>query len=308
MSEEIYENMHKTFDLVAPRIFEALKVSDLKEIYNALNDIKGPTLVTGVGGSFVSASYLAKVLNKKNKIISTSIFPRDLKHMDLSGYENVISCSYSGRNIGVDVSFENDLNKYLFSTGRRDNVTNIQYKVLNEEFSFVSLAGTLIPMAIAFMYYCDDLDLLKDILSKRVKYDTDNRRQYEILYGHEDLTSARFLESTLVEGGLGEPLLHEKYNMCHGRIIHQMNYKDSSLIYFDGDTDLDKLFKDNTLPLFDRVYTIDKKYDDEVINDFYETFIAMQLCIDIASKQGKDISKKDILPESDILYTYRGKM
>ena len=308
MSEEIYYDMHKTFDMILPRVLEAVRNSDLESIFKRLSEIKGATLVSGVGGSSVAATYLTKVLNKKNKIISTFAFPRDLLYMDLSGYENVISCSYSGRNVGVDVSFDNDLNKYLYSIGHRDNATDLRYRVLDEEYSFVSLAGTLIPMAIAFLYYTGDEKLLKEILSKRVSFDADGRRVYEVLYGQEDLTAARLLESTITEGALGEAVLHEKYNMCHGRIMHQHAFRDSALIYFTQESELDDVFRKNTLPYFDKTYILERKYEDDIVNDFYFSWLSLQLCRDIADAEGKDLSLKEMLDESEVLYLFKGKM
>ena len=96
--------------------------------------------------------------------------------------------------------------------------------------------------------------------------------------------------------------------MCHGRIMHQHRYGDSALIYFEQDNELDELFNKETLPYYGKVYTIDRKYEDDIINDFYFAFISLQLCRDIAKYQGKDLSLKEYLDQSEALYTFKGKM
>ena len=40
-------------------------------------------------------------------------------YKSLTGYSNVIACSYSGNNFGVDLAFRNDLKKYLLSNNAK---------------------------------------------------------------------------------------------------------------------------------------------------------------------------------------------
>ena len=57
--------------------------------------------------------YASKIINEKNKIISTCVEPRDLSYLNINGYKNVCAVSYSGNNYGVDLSFNNNLKHYL---------------------------------------------------------------------------------------------------------------------------------------------------------------------------------------------------
>lgn len=301
--DDMYVNLKK----MLPRVLESLENTNLEDIFNKLANIKEPTIVTGVGGSSIVATFLAKVLNEKNHIIATFKFPRELKLMDLSGYKNVIAVSYSGRNIGVDASFDNDLNKYLLSGSTRQGINSLQYTVLDEEYSYVSMAGTFIPLSIILMYYKYDLDLVKEILSVNRDYDLDDAKIYEIMTSNKSETACAMLESTMVEGSLVAPVIHEKYNYCHGRTMFNYYYQ-NPLIYFDDDSDLDKLFKDNLFATYRKVIMIERKYGDSVIDDYYQTYLCLLLCMKISILQGKDMSMKNVPDISEIVYTYKGNM
>ena len=301
------DNMEVTLSKVLPRVLDSLAKTNLNDIFDKLANIKEPTIVTGVGGSSIVATFLAKVLNEKNHIIATFKFPRELKLMDLSGYKNVIAISYSGKNIGVDASFDNNLNKYMFSGSTREGVNSLQYVVADEEFSFVSMAGTFIPLSIVLMYYKNDINLIKDILSEKREFDVDDAMIYEVMTSEKSITASTMLDSTLVEGALVAPVIHEKYNYCHGRTMFNYYYQ-NPLIYFDDDSDLDTLFKENLLQTYRKVIMIDKKYDDGVINDYYQTYLALLFCLTIAKKQNKDMSMKEVPPISDLIYLYKGNM
>ena len=99
------------------------------KIFEVLDGIEGPTLVCGVGGSAVVGTYLAKILREKKHIIATFIYPRDLYYMNVSGYENIVSVSYSGNNIGVDAIKGRKLNKYLLTGNPKKGFKNIVYKM-----------------------------------------------------------------------------------------------------------------------------------------------------------------------------------
>lgn len=303
------DDMHTNLDKMLPRVLDTLSKTNLNYIFDELDKIKGPTVVTGVGGSSVVGEFLAKVLNKKNHIIAEFKFPRDLLLTDLSGYENVISISYSGRNIGVDASFKNNLKKYLLSGSTREGVTNLQYVVDDEEYSFVSMAGTMIPMSIILMYYCKDLNLIEEILSIRKEFNVTDSLIYEVLTSEKSIGACAMLESSLVEGSLGALIIHEKYNYCHGRtLFNHFNPNVSSLIYMQDDSALDNLFKDNLFSTYKDVIVIDRKYDDSIIDDYYKSFMCLLLCMQISKKQGKDMSIKYPPDVSELMYGYKGDM
>ena len=303
------ETMEHCFSKLEERIFDAVNGTDLCVLFEELKKINAPTLVTGVGGSGVVSAYFSKVIRAKNRVICTEAMPRDLLYMPLDGYENVVSCSYSGKNIGVSASFRNGMKKYLFSGNKMEGITTLQYLVPDEEQSFVSVAGTLIPMALLFLYYTDgDIGLLREIIH------TDSDRQYlptsdvvEILYGYEQSTAAKLLESSLTEGGLAAPVLHEKYNYCHGR-CKLNDAQNNDLIYFPSDNELDDLLRSELPDFYGSVTVMESRYTDQVINDFYLSYQAMLLCRAVAEVKEKDISKK-IVPEiSEKLYLYDGTM
>ena len=308
LEKDLYvDDMYVNLEKMLPRVLESLENTNLEDIFNKLANIKEPTIVTGVGGSSIVATFLAKVLNEKNHIIATFKFPRELKLMDLSGYKNVIAVSYSGRNIGVDASFDNDLNKYLLSGSTREKINSLQYTVLDEEYSYVSMAGTFIPLSIILMYYKNDINLVKDILSIRRDYDLDDSHVYEIMTSEKSVTACTMLESTMVEGSLVAPVIHEKYNYCHGRTMFNYYYQ-NPLIYFDDDSDLDKLFKDNLLKTYRKVIMMERKYNDNIIDDYYQTYLCLLLCKKISELQNKDMSIKNVPDISEIVYGYKGNM
>ena len=107
------KNMNLNFEYLERRVKDALENTDLDKIRYELKRIKTPTLVTGVGGSNVVSEFTSRVLREKNGIIALNNEPRNLIYDSLNGFENVIACSYSGNNFGVDLAFRNDLKKYF---------------------------------------------------------------------------------------------------------------------------------------------------------------------------------------------------
>ncbi len=309
ITDERMEKMEYCFSRLKPRIWDSISRSNLEEIFGKLKDINRPSIVTGVGGSSVVSLFFSKVIENRNHVICTEMMPRDLLYRDLSGYENVIACSYSGNNIGVSASFDNDLKHYLFSANQKDFAESIRYTVRDEEWSFVSIAGTFVPISILFLYYTDnDTGLLKEILEEKISFEIDPSCSiYEVLYGYENQVSARLLESSITEGSLGAAILHEKYNYCHGRC--QLNtVMNNDLIYFQDKSELNDLYM-KLLPGFYRnIIKIPKKYDDAVIADFHTAWLSMQLVRQIARAKGRDISEKNVLDVSEVLYTYKGGM
>ena len=309
VTDERMEKMEYCFSRLKPRIWDCVSKSDLEGIFGKLKEIDTPSIVTGVGGSSVVSLFFSKVIENKNHVICTEMMPRDLLYRDLSGYENVIACSYSGNNIGVSASFDNDLKHYLFSANRKDFAESIRYLVEDEEWSFVSIAGTMVPMTILFLYYTDNnTGLLKEILSEEISFDIDPSCEvYEIMHGYENQVSARLLESGITEGSLGAAVLHEKYNYCHGR-CQLSTVMGNDLICFEDDSELNDLYMKQLPALYKRIIRLPRKYDDPVIADFHTSWLALQLVRQIAEAKGRDISEKNVSDVSEILYTYKGRM
>ena len=176
------------------------------------------------------------------------------------------------------------------------------------EHSFISLSSTLIPMTMALLYYLDDdINLIKDILLSKIDFNINNKLVYEILSGYETSTAHTFLESTLVESGIGIPIVHDKYDYCHGRST--LNYHhNNNIIFFNTQSNLDRLFDLELNKYYESVIKIDKKYDDDIINDYYLTYICMLLTKEIASIQNKDLSNVNYSGIVKKLYRYKGEV
>lgn len=299
--------MQENFSLLTDRVLDALNKTNLEETRTTLSSIKTPTIVTGVGGSKVVAVFTSKILASKNGIISTCLEPRDMLYTPFTGYDNVLSCSYSGTNYGVETSFQNELNKYLLSSTRVPNITNITYDTsLPKEKSFISLAATLIPMTIMLDYYLDGNDIVKELLTQ----DTPTIKPhpvFEIMSGMETSSSHTYLESTMLEAGLSIPIVHDKYSYCHGRSTTSY-HNNHSLIYFDNDTELDKLMLKELQEYYNKIVILKSKYNDPIINDYYLTIRSMLLTKSLAEQTGKDLSKVEYSPVVKKLYKYQGQM
>ena len=302
------ENMYDNFGKLESRVLNSISKTDLILIRDIFKSINEPTLVSGVGGSHVVSAFLTKLLSVKNNIICNNITPRDMNYINLNNYKNVISCSYGGDNFGVDVTFNNNLNKYLLSKNKIEGINNINYHVDYSEHSFISLSATLIPMTIVLLYYLDnDISVIKEILSTNINFDLNDKTIYEVLSGYESNTASTFIDSTLTESGIGIPIIHDKYEYCHGRssLNHHFN---NNIIFFNNYKELDKLFEKELPKYYENIIKIDKKYSDDIINDYYFTYVSMLLCKDLAIKHNKDLSNVDYSQIVKKLYKYKGEM
>lgn len=303
--------MKDNFSLLEERVLDSLEKTDLERISYELKKISTPTVTTGVGGSSVASTYASKILSKKNGIIAEHQEPRSMLYKSLSGYDNVLTCSYGGKNHGVETSFSNNLNKYLLSRNPStiEGVTNLTYDTtLDNEDSFISLAATLIPMSIMLAYYNNnDISIIKDILQTAKEYELPVDKVYEILSGFDTSTAAIYLESTLAESGLATPLIHDKYALCHGRTTHSYQLP-ASLIHLDRHTELDELYKEILPDYYNGITTLEGKYCDHLVDDFYLTYQAMLLSKKMAENCGRDLSRMDYSPAVKTLYKYSGNM
>lgn len=302
------QTMSENFNLLPSRVEDALSSTDLVKSRETLKSIQEPTLVTGVGGSKVVAVFTSKILAKKNGIITETLEPRATIYKPLSSYSNILACSYSGTNYGVETSFSNKLNHYLLSSTQVSRVTNITYQTsLPKEKSFISLAATLIPMSIMLDYYLDGNDeVIYEILNSSLQ-DVESSQVFEIMSGYDTSTAHTYLESTMVESGLSIPIVHDKYSYCHGRSTTSYHHN-HSLIYFDKGTELDSLMLEELLPYYEKIIRLKSKYKDPLIDDYYLTFQSMLLTKLLAEKEKKDLSIIDYSPVVKKLYNYKGVM
>lgn len=300
--------MIENYKKLKERILFSINNSNLDNIFEILSNIKDNTLVSGVGGSSVVSLYLSKVLEAKNNIIATNVTHRDLNYINKNNYKNIIVVSYKGINHGVDVALNNKLNKYLFSSGTKENINNIKYNIDEIEKSFIALSQTLIPMTLSLLYYLDNnKDLILNILNLEKEFIIGDSNIYEILSGYETSTASKFIESTLTESGIAIPIVHDKYDYCHGRSTLNYNYN-ANIIFFNNNTELDNLYNEQLPKYYKSIIKLDKMFNDNIINDYYLTYISMLLCRDIAEKYNKDLSEVEYSPIVKKLYKYKGDM
>lgn len=300
------KNMQVNFDHLKERVVDALNKTDLEYIRYELSKLKEPTIISGVGGSSVVSEFGAKVLNQKNKIIATNSEPRDFIYRNNNGFKNVISCSYSGNNYGVDLAFAYELQKYLLSNNPSDKneVINLTYNTtIDKERSFISLGATLIPVSVFLNYYDK-----KMVPIEESTYDFKPKGNiYEIFTGYDTSTAAKYLESTLVEAGIGIPIIHDKYSFCHGRSTFNIIYPENC-IYFNRNTEFDLLMLEELKQYFPNIIIIESKYQDQVLDDYQMLIQAMYLTKYLAELQNKDLSKVEYSPIVKKLYKYNGEI
>ena len=305
------KNMEFNFKYLKERVVDALNNSDLEFIRFELSRIDLPTLFSGVGGSSVVSEFGSKVLNKKNKIISVNFEPRDFIYFDKANFSNVVACSYSGNNYGVDLSFSNGMKKYLLSNNSfyDDDITYLKYiTTIEKEKSFISLGASMIPISVLMSYYIDGK--IEEILPffDEKKFDFNIYSDiYEIFSGYDTSSSSKYLESTMVEAGIGIPIVHDKYSFCHGRSTFGINY-DSIAIYYNRDTEFDKLMLEELKNYYRTIVVIESKVKDDLIDDYQMLIQSMYLTRYIALNKEKDLSGVDYSPIVKKLYKYNGQI
>ena len=302
------KNMKNNFENLERRVFDSLYNTNLKKINYELSRIDGPTLISGVGGSSVVSEYASKVLNKKNHIITRNTEPRDFMYIDTNLYKNVLACSYSGNNYGVELAFSNNLKHYLLTSkeNNKGNITNLTYTCLDHEKSFISLAATLIPCSILLNYYLDDCKerIIDNLESYNYNFDV-NCDAYEIFSGFDTSTASKYLESTMIESGISLIVVHDKYSYCHGRSTIS-TVKNNIAIYFNSDTELDKLLLEELPKYYKDIIVLE--YTNNLFSEYLLLVKCMYLTKYIAEKLDKDLSGVNYNPIVKKLYKYNGNV
>lgn len=305
------KSMKTNFEFLKERVVDSLDNTDLDYIRNQLSQLDGPTIFSGVGGSSVVSEFGAKIINAKNGIITVNSEPRDFLYRNNSAYRNVIACSYSGNNYGVELSFLRQLRKYLLSNNsfNKDDITYLKYTTTNDkERSFISLGATLIPVSILMSYYLDGknnpmLDCIEEV---SFNFDLESDI-YEIFSGYDTSTASKYLESTMVEAGIGIPIVHDKYSYCHGRSTLGVNYNGIA-VYYNRNTEFDRMMLEELKHYYSRIITIDSKFKDQILDDYQMLIQSMYLTKYIADKKIKDLSKVEYSPIVKKLYRYSGEI
>ena len=305
------KNMKVNFDFLKARVIDSLDNTDLEFIRNELSKLNEPTLFSGVGGSSVVSEFGAKVINTKNGIISVNSEPRDFLYRNNGAFRNVIACSYSGNNYGVELSFLKGLKKYLLSNNSFDDrdVTYLKYgATIDKERSFISLGATLIPISILMNYYLDGKNSpMLDCMGESSFHFDSESDVYEIFSGYDTSTAAKYLESAMIESGIGIPIIHDKYSYCHGRSTLGINYN-SIAIYYNRNAEFDLMMLEELKKYYSIIITIDSKFKDQILDDFQMLIQSMYLSKYIAEKNLIDLSKVEYSPIVKKLYKYSGRI
>ena len=301
------KNMQNNFEFLKDRIVDSLSYTDLDYINNELSKLNEPTLFSGVGGSNVVSEFGSKVINIKNNIVSINSEPRNFLYQNNIPFKNVIACSYSGNNYGIELSFRNSLKKYLLSNNsfNDDNVTYLKYNTnIPKENSFISLGATLIPVSILLSYYLNkDNNLILDCIEELPFNFNPTSNIYEIFSGYDTSTASKYLESTMVESGIGISVVHDKYSYCHGRSTLGYNYN-ATAIYYNRNTEFDKMMLEELKKYYNLIITIDSKFKDQILDDYQMLIQSMYLSKYIAQKNLIDLSKINYSPIVKKLYKY----
>lgn len=202
----------------------------------------------------------------------------------------------------------NCLKHYLLASkeNRNGNIINLIYNCKDKEKSFISLGATLIPCSILLNYYFNNEP--EKIMNNLDKYDyyfdvsCDN---FEIFSGYKTSTASKYLESTMVESGIGVPIIHDKYSYCHGRSTLS-TLSDNVAIYFDTCTELDGLLLKELPKYYKDVVVI--KSENSVLGEYKLLLKCMYLTKYIAESKEKDLSGVEYNPIVKKIYRYNGNL
>lgn len=304
---------------VLPKRLACLEESNI----SVLQDIKGPCICIGNGGSEAASYYASRVLESTNGIICINEYPRNtLYKKSLQLYRNILSITYSNNNHGINKAIEYakkyELNAYILTANDDSSAkgTLISYSdSFDKEHSFISIASTFEPMEMMLGYYfgrsADDIiqDIYKNAVEQRINIDFNEILPIEIMSGDNTYTAAKLLKSTIIEAGLGIPVIHEKDNYRHGgsTLVHQ--FKNNIMVYLlNGKTELDDMLLSEAPSSYRQFIVLESKFQDLLVGEFDLAIQSMYLCKLIAESQNKGLSKVDYNPIVKKLYYYKGKM
>ncbi len=307
--------MEENFSLLLEKIKDSFNVSDLENISRELSKIKVSVLCVGSGGSSVVSQFASVILNIYNDCATSVLDPRDVAYINSKSYKNILVSSSSGTNYGVKKALECPSKKYLLSrrASKEKDVNNITYNsTYKREHSFVSLSGTLTPMAI-LLYYCKKdktLDLIEKIYNKcrLLKFDLISSNDFDVISGFESSVAAKFIESTFTEAALGNVVIHNRYDFCHGRTTLPYHNKRTLIFLKTDNSSLTKLELDCAKELYTNIIVLKSRYKDPVVSNFDLTLQAMFLSKEIAHFKKKDLSKVKYSPAVKKLYYFKGDM
>lgn len=310
-----------TFNKLEQRLLDANSNIDSPRNYQILDTITEPNISIGSGGSYPAAIFGSKILTDKG-IPSFSMTPRDAIY-NVKGINNLICYSWGGRNYAVKRAMENYSNPIVAHANEKKlfaKEIRFHYGGMDKEHSFISEADTLIPMGELLKYYLHRKGLneekyLNNIIKETLRntlinYDVNNSI-FEIMAGDDTNTPARILESTMTESAIGIPLIHEKYDYCHGRsVTSSTNKGEHTLIYLlNQETELDRLLLELIPHNYKNVIILKSGTNDRLIGEYILSLKAVLLCNYIAQMKGMSLSQVDYNPSVvKKLYRYQGEL
>ena len=324
-----------------PRVLNAIQSNaydKLKQIdFLGLNSV----LFVGTGGSFPASIFASRVINHIYGTNAFSILPRDILSRNNNKVDKVFLLSYSGTtNDLLEGTKEiNNKNKIIITKGQPDKVsakTNIPkeniitYRTRNnksKERGFLSFEGTLSPASLFLKLYFDSQKLMS--IDKFIKDSLDYWNNYfnnyfynnkkelrkiltkgkvlNVFTGDYTITASKYIESTLIESGIFNILIHEKKNFSHGRFVNYENLSLKTNIYLKTKTTTkyEKVLLDYLRD--DKNIIIESKYDG--LLGEYDLLIAMQYLIyNIGKLLNIDLSKPNYTEKALKIYFYKGEL
>lgn len=301
--------MEENFSLLESRIFNTIAFTDCEKLFHSLEKIKGNTIFVGAGGSRVVAEFARIVLEKKNHLLGLTCSYRDLCYRDLSFYQNLFIASYSGTNYGVQLCAKLPLKKYLFSSLKEGEFQELlsYHSCLKKEHSFISIGATLIPISLLLLYY-DPTFSFSTTFNKEFLL-SKPYTSFEVYTGTDTVVAATYLESTMVEGGLGSIILHDKYDYCHGRSTYSKEISTLTIYLINQEKELDRELLSLLSNSKREIVILRGETEDEVRNQYQLLVKSMYLTKQIAILLAKDLSNidydKKIVPK---IYHFEGEM
>ena len=310
-----------TFGRLEQRLLDANNHIDSEKNYKVLDTINEPNVSIGSGGSYPAAIFSSKVLIDKG-LISINMTPRDSLY-NLKGINNLICYSWSGTSYGI-IKAMDQYPKSILVHGNEKTLhepeVRLHYDGMDKEHSFISEATTLIPMGELLKYYLHRKgineqeylnSIIKDTFNNTIMNYNVDTKVFEIMSGDDTYTSAHILDSIMAESGIGIPLIHEKYEYCHGRsVTSSTNRLEHTLIYLiNRETELDKLLLDIISHNYKNVIILKSNTKDKIVGEYILSLKAYLLCNYISKIKGLGLSQVDYDPSVvKKLYRYKGEL
>lgn len=323
------------------RILNAVN-SDAQKKLDKINFKKlNNCIFVGTGGSFAAANFASKVVNNLYGTNTYADLPRNIRYKDNSKIDKCFMFSYSGTTNDLLVWTEDIENnkKIMITKGEvakvyektsfeKNNI--ISYRTPSDkgkERGFISFEGVMAPASLFLNLYFKNLkknnidEFIKTSILYWKKYFDDffkkDKKNLKSIFKkgniinifHGDFTSSAAidLESTFIESGVFNILLHEKKNFSHGRFINYEHLSNKTNIYLK--TKNISLYEEKLLKYLsqDKNIVIESRYDGLLAE--YDLLIATQYFIYHVSKLlDIDISKPSYSEDAMKIYFYKGNL